>query len=257
MVIFHSGNRPRIFLKLNNKKMMTIDWVKMKPDHWYEVEISVKEESVSVKVDRKLVIDKFVDENILKMTGTLAMGVNFKPASFTDISLNLLPYPIIQKPTVPKPKGFQNSTESFDAEVEDDQDVETEEFIDPESEFDVADEKKEELMDGVCLEKDKEATRKMWCVNDMGFKGSNEKKCTDDFCNICCNTMSKQVLPCVSKCAGKSKPQELSEDAIISCESQPNGENFAVKLNACKSCCMENTGPMVSAQSIENCNNVC
>jgi len=78
-----------------------------------------------------------------------------------------------------------------------------------------------------------------------------------DFCNMCCVTLSKDVGSCVTSCSAATTPADMPDNIMKQCASQTEGENNAVKLSACKSCCDKNFNIYVTESSKSSCMEGC
>jgi len=62
------------------------------------VSLKIKQDYLEVHIDNKLVLEKFLIENLSKKSGTMSFGCNALKCYYTQISMNKV------KPTSPPPK---------------------------------------------------------------------------------------------------------------------------------------------------------
>lgn len=115
-VVFNHGFRKsKIYLKLNNTTLSVKKLEKVKTDTWYKVSIIIIHNKIKVFVNNKIVFDNIVNNMLPASRGTIAMGVNFTEAKFSNIRLSVKLPPIGQKDKKKSESknnkaGFGNST---------------------------------------------------------------------------------------------------------------------------------------------------
>lgn len=207
--------------------------------------------TVKIFVNGKVLFDNIKNDRIVHDKGTIAMGINYSEAKFTNIKLTVKEPPKEEKAKVKNAEkknnaaGFGSATVGSVEGVEEGEEEEEEEEQDPLDlpEVDVEknlDDQKEAILDYKCLRNDSLATRLKWCVDEMGLSGANATTCSKSFCNMCCTTLSKELNVCNSKCHAATKPTDMDPTIIEKCGKQLDGDNFKVKMQGCKTCCTEN-----------------
>jgi len=96
--------------------MMMIPGERIPLNEWQNVEITIISDKVKILLNNEVIVDNWSDDELLSQSGTIAMGVNFSVAKFSNISLTAW-FPAFTPNTEKKneEEGFGDATaESMD-----------------------------------------------------------------------------------------------------------------------------------------------
>eukprot|EP00341_Mesodinium_pulex_P015277 CAMPEP_0116979360 /NCGR_PEP_ID=MMETSP0467-20121206/58392_1 /TAXON_ID=283647 /ORGANISM="Mesodinium pulex, Strain SPMC105" /LENGTH=126 /DNA_ID=CAMNT_0004673029 /DNA_START=995 /DNA_END=1375 /DNA_ORIENTATION=- len=86
-------------------------------DTWLKVKIEVKNDKISVKLNNKIVMDKFEDKDIASKQGSISFGVNGVEAAFSEVVMKSIVPPLGTPKSKDKDKKKGNNMVQMGSDV--------------------------------------------------------------------------------------------------------------------------------------------